>query len=291
MLHKDRVSASWFPHGSFVELTMYKYGYNKCAPLHHCGPWHWDSFVFHYVISGKGVVHSTDDSGDIHEYVIEPGQGFVFWPGQVNSYTADKDDPWEYYWIEFGGIRAQDVITQAGLTYNNPIYTTDNTTEKDVMVRELVKIVENDKRPPMELIGCLYGFLSGLVGSSSCRNIADNNKMPDFYVKKALDYIEQHYTRELTIQEIADYCEVHRSYLHRIFISCLDSSPKQFLDKYRVRKAVDLMLTTGYSIGEIRELVGCSSQASFNKVFKRIMECTPQDMKREISRTLRAVRK
>jgi len=290
MLHKDWISESWFPHGSFVELTIYKYGYHKCIPLHHCGPWEWESFVFHYVMSGKGVLYSTDDSGNTHEYVVEPGQGFMFWPNQVNTYIADKDEPWEYYWIEFGGIRANDVVTQTGLTYNNPVYIADNALEQSVMVRELVNIAKNDKRPPMELIGCLYGFLSGMVGSSSSRNVTNKNKMPDFYVQKALEYIEQHYMRDLTIQEIADYCEVHRSYLHRIFISCLDIAPKQFLSKFRIRKAMELLLTTDYSVSKIGELVGYTSHVNFTRVFKRVMGRVPQDMKRQVARTVKAER-
>jgi len=280
MRQKDIITESWFPHGRFSDLTMYRFGHHYCKSGHVCGPGIWNNFLFHYIVSGKGKLFSSDENGIVTEYDLEPGQGFAFWPGQENIFIADMDDPWEYFSVEFGGMRAKEAVIQAGLLYNSPIYTADDPSEKALMAKELAFIVKNATKPPMELIGHLYGFVSALIQSSSKRNLADKESQEDLYVQKAIDYIKKYYANDLTIQEITDYCGVHRSYLHRVFINCLNISPQQFLIRFRVRKACELLITTEYSIGEISKMVGYIDQLNFSKIFKREMKKSPREWRK-----------
>ena len=55
-------------------------------------------------------------------YVLGPDQGFLICPGLVNTYFADKKDPWKYVWLEFGGLRAEESLGAAGLGPLQPIY-------------------------------------------------------------------------------------------------------------------------------------------------------------------------
>ncbi|MCL1863746.1 MAG: AraC family transcriptional regulator [Defluviitaleaceae bacterium] len=280
MRQKDIIKEFWFPHGRFSDLTMYRFGHHYCKSGHVCGPGVWDNFLFHYVVSGKGKLISLNEFGAGKEYDLEAGQGFAFWPGQLNTFIADENDPWEYKSVEFNGLRVKEAMLQAGLTYNSPIYTSNNSQEHELMYKELDFIVNNATRPPMELVGHLYGFLSALVQSSSMRNLADNDSLQDVYVQKALDYIEQFYHRNLTIQEIADYCAVHRSYLHRIFINCLNTSPQQFLINFRMRKACELLITTDLPVNEISEMVGYTNALNFSRIFKQEMNKSPREWKK-----------
>lgn len=280
MRHKDIIKEFWFPHGRFSDLTMYRFGHHYCKSGHVCGPGVWNNFLFHYIVSGMGRLSSSNEDGIVTEYEIKPGQGFVFWPGQLNTFVADYDDPWEHISVEFNGLRAKEAMIQAGLTQRGPIYTSDNPYEHEIMVKELSFIIKNASRPPMELIGHLYGFVSALVQSSSKRDLSDKDSLQDVYVQKSLDYIEQYYHRDMTIQEIADYCSVHRSYLHRIFTTCLGTSPQQFLISFRMRKACELLITTDYSIGEVGEKVGYSDALNFSRIFKREMKKSPREWKK-----------
>lgn len=48
------------------------------------------------------------------------GQGFLIAPGQVTTYRADEQEPWEYTWIEFDGLRAHEALNLAGISGQNP---------------------------------------------------------------------------------------------------------------------------------------------------------------------------
>ena len=101
----------------FVDLNLYQYGWERTEPLHSYGPYRRNHYLFHYVISGKGVLYAEE-----HRYPVEAGQGFLILPGQTTTYCADEQDPWEYTWIEFDGLRVRESLTRAGLGAANPLH-------------------------------------------------------------------------------------------------------------------------------------------------------------------------
>ena len=107
---------SVFPNENFIDLGLYQFGKEQCAPAHSFGPTSRNHYLFHYVLSGTGKLMADDSKGQTHEYQIRSGQGFMLFPRQINTYVADPVLPWEYVWIEFDGMRAKEVIETAGLT-------------------------------------------------------------------------------------------------------------------------------------------------------------------------------
>ena len=111
----DNYLFSVFPNENFIDLALYQYGWEQCAPAHTFGPVAKDHYLFHYVISGTGVLSAQNKNGKSHEYHIKSGEGFMLFPQQVCSYWADVNLPWEYVWIEFDGLRVKESLQLAGL--------------------------------------------------------------------------------------------------------------------------------------------------------------------------------
>ena len=105
-----------------MDLTLYQYGYEQCLPLHSYGPFVRNHFLFHYVISGKGTLLVDDENSQSTEYQLQGGMGFLIEPDCVNTYFADRKDPWEYAWIEFSGLRAKEILEGSGLSSDSPVY-------------------------------------------------------------------------------------------------------------------------------------------------------------------------
>ena len=96
---------SVFPNENFVDIGLYQYGWEHCAPAHSFGPSARNHYIFHYVISGTGTLMADNSAGETITYQVKSGQGFMLFPGQINTYIADTDFPWEYTWVEFDGLR------------------------------------------------------------------------------------------------------------------------------------------------------------------------------------------
>lgn len=110
-------SFALFTDKNFVDCTLFQYGWEKCDPHHSFGPAARNHYLFHYIISGKGLFVSTDSSKKDTEYHLHAGQGFLISPGQTNTYIADSLDPWEYAWVEFDGLKAPEIIALSGLSF------------------------------------------------------------------------------------------------------------------------------------------------------------------------------
>lgn len=118
----DKLSFSIFPNENFLDVRLYQYGWEQCAPLHSFGPFVRNHYLFHYVLSGHGQLDAADQHGTVRHYPLNPGQGFLIFPGQITTYSAREDDPWKYVWLEFDGLRVAEYVDQAGLTPDQPIY-------------------------------------------------------------------------------------------------------------------------------------------------------------------------
>lgn len=270
-------SFSVFPNENFLDLRIYQYGYEQCGPLHSFGPFIRNHYLFHYIISGRGSLDATGEDGvTTRRYELRAGQGFLICPGLINTYFADEADPWKYVWIEFDGLHASESLRYAGLTAAQPVYQPDEE-EKGTQVRDLMLyIAEHPDASPLHLIGYLYLFIDALLQTSSTRLSTQGNQLKDFYIQEAVNYIEQNYQRNLTVEEVADACRLNRSYFSKLFKENMGCPPQEFLIGVRLAKAAELMCSSDVPISEIAVRCGYSNQFHFSRAFKKHYKMPPQ---------------
>ena len=194
----------------FIDLNLYQFGWERTEPLHFYGPHTRNHYLFHYVISGKGRLYANET-----EYPIHPGQGFLIVPGQITTYYADEVEPWEYTWIEFDGLRAQESLRLAGISGKEPIYSSASREAGTKLEQQMLFIVNNGTADPMRLIGHAFLFLAQLVESSAHRRTQSTRRIRDFYIREALAFIEGNFQRVITIEEISAVCCLKRSYFEQ----------------------------------------------------------------------------
>ncbi|MBD5506629.1 MAG: AraC family transcriptional regulator [Lachnospiraceae bacterium] len=272
---------SLFPNDHFVDIRPYQYGWEKCAPLHSFGPFVRNHYLFHYIISGQGMLYSHATNGEIHEYNLEANQGFLICPGQINLYTADEKDPWKYVWIEFDGMRAEECLLQAGLTQDQPIYQPRNAEEGTKLQDQMLYFSENSTKSPIHLVGRLSLFLGDLIEFSSSQQKIEVQTQPDYYINEAVVYIQQNYHRDLTIDEVADFCKLNRNYFSRKFKKKMGCTPQEFLILQRMTNAAELMLLTDLPIKAIAAQCGYPNQLHFSQAFKKRYGLPPQEWRKQ----------
>ena len=278
-----------FPNENFIDLSLYQYGWEHCKPSHSYGPAARNHYLFHYVISGTGTLMSDDSAGRTHTYQIRSGQGFMIFPKQVNTYIADEKLPWEYAWVEFDGLKAKESLEMAGLTMDSPIYHPGARDLSLELKNEMLYIAKHSDQSPFHLIGHLYLMLDYLTRSSSKRLI-QTGKIRDFYIKEAISFIEQNFQNDISVEDIAGFCNLNRSYFGKIFRDTLGKSPQEFLISYRMSKAAELLKLTELSVGDISSAVGYLNQLHFSRAFKKIYGTSPRQWRNE-NKTVKSGRK
>lgn len=99
--------------------------------------------------------------------------------------------------------------------------------------------------------------------------------------KKILQYIEEHYHEDISLQELADYLNYSEAYFSTVFKQCFDENFTIFLSRYRVEKAKVMLEDITINVKEISEQVGYNDSNYFTKVFKRITGVTPSEYRRK----------
>jgi YesN/AraC family two-component response regulator len=100
-------------------------------------------------------------------------------------------------------------------------------------------------------------------------------------VRKAMAYIHEHYTEQISREELARYVNASEGHLARCFRQETGISPMAYLNRYRVNQAKMLLSTTSQSITAVALAVGFSDNNYFSRVFRQEVGCSPQVYRRE----------
>lgn len=272
---------SIFPNEKFIDLGLYQYGWERCKPAHMYGPAARNHFLFHYVLSGTGTLMANDKKKETKTYHIRSGQGFLLFPGQISTYIADETTPWEYTWLEFDGLRVKEMLDIAGFSPDQPLYHATARKHQENMMNEMLYIANHSEETPFHLIGHLYLFLDALTRSVSQVNLGNTGKMSDYYIREAINFIEQNFPYEISIEDIASHCGINRSYFGKIFHESVGRTPQEFLISYRMMKATELLKMTNLSISDIGNAVGYPNQLHFSRAFKNTYGVSPKNWRNQ----------
>ena len=276
MLAVDEFSFSIFPNENFLDVRLYQYGWEQCGPLHSFGPFVRNHYLFHYVLSGRGQLDAADEHGTTQHYPLNPGQGFLIFPGQITTYAAREDDPWKYVWLEFDGLRVAEYVDQAGLDLGHPIYCPLTPEQGQGVGDTMLYIAEHPNASALHLVGQLCLFLDALIRTSSSRRELSGGQLRDFYIQEAVNFMEHNYAQDITVERIAEVCGLNRSYFSKIFREAMGCPPQEFLIRLRLSKAADQLKGTDASIGSIAARCGYPNQLHFTRAFHKRYGLSPR---------------
>lgn len=255
-----------------VELYLVSCGIENCSSKHSYGPGQRDKYLIHYVLSGTGVFKVGDKS-----YIVMPGQAFIIYPDTTISYEADEKNPWTYTWVGFNGTMVDSYLDQAAITPNTHVITMSEDTSFHNIVKQMLSKKKLTYSNELIRQSLLLQLLAELIEfrQSSNSYYASYNYPYKVYVEQALYYISQEYMNNLSVNDLATHIGITRSYLNKCFNQILELSPKQYIIKYRMDKACQLMKSTRMNIMEITEAVGYNDSLTFSKAFKTYKGLSP----------------
>lgn len=95
------------------------------------------------------------------------------------------------------------------------------------------------------------------------------------YVVNAIRKIEEQFSEKISIENLADSMGISASYLSRRFKDITGHTFLDFLNKYRIQKAVKLLNTGQYKVYEISDMTGFGDYKHFCTVFKKYTLVSP----------------
>ena len=94
-------------------------------------------------------------------------------------------------------------------------------------------------------------------------------------IKKAIDYVENNFSEQITLGDLASVCCMSESALCRSFKAIMRQTPMEYIAVERIYKSLPMLTSREYSVTEVAEKCGFSGSSYYAEVFKRYMNCTP----------------
>jgi two-component system response regulator YesN len=101
-------------------------------------------------------------------------------------------------------------------------------------------------------------------------------------IQSILDFIDQHYMYQISLNDIADMFYLSHEHISRQFKKKTGEGVTQYILRKKMESAADLLLTSDYSIKAVGELMGFENIPYFYKMFKRTYQCSPGEYKDKI---------
>jgi AraC-like DNA-binding protein/DNA-binding response OmpR family regulator len=98
-------------------------------------------------------------------------------------------------------------------------------------------------------------------------------------VKRAVAYLHQNFARQISRWELAQEVGASEDYLSRVFNRELGLSPWEYLNRYRIYRAKELLHRTTDSISSIAQQVGFHDQRYFSRVFRSLTGVGPKEFR------------
>lgn len=259
-----------------VDLVLTECGYEKCDPRHY-----WEGYkgfhVIHVVISGRGTVKLGDEV-----YPVEAGEVFYIPPDREVIYRADDSEPWEYRWVGFVGTKAVITLNETVLPriISIPVENAGGLARRMEQIYDAA--CQGTERGDLMALGHMYFFLAQML--EACGSQGRDGDVGVEYVHRATDFIREHYAERVSVDVICQRLSISRSYLYKLFKRYYGVSPSNYLIRFRLEKARELLNAQQYPVNEVVERVGFANHPYFTKRFRLVYDMTPREYAKKLSK-------
>lgn len=150
--------------------------------------------------------------------------------------------------------------------------------EEEVINDAKFKYINFDKLADFKAIKV---YVKGVYHFISMKN---EDQGYSYYINKSIQYIKENYERNITLDEVAEYSQISKSYLSLLFKQETGINFSVFLINYRIDKSKKYMKESHYKIYEIAEKVGFDNPYYFSKVFKEKVGISYKDYQKKYFR-------
>lgn len=150
--------------------------------------------------------------------------------------------------------------------------------EQEEYTAEITRIVQSFGDSEEDLYDYFVSMLQAAMRIREQINNFQGNKL----LKKALDYIDEHFDQEaLSLSLVAEQTGMSPNYLSTIFSQNMQKTFIEYVTEKRIEKAKKLLRQTDKSSGEIAKEVGYRDSHYFSFVFRKLQGCNPREYRAE----------
>ena len=239
----------------------------------------WNRFAICRVIGGKGTLMINDV---VH--TVSQEEWFLLKPGMHVELQTNTEAPVRYQIILFSCValtRSQN--NWHGSTFDIPIMGKLHMSSNTRDIHELMNELVSGKRPTENPVNLRRKHLVHQL-LIQLMNQVKQAAPPVASMDLALEYMKDHYTEDLRMEQMAHMAGLSVNHFTRTFKRQLHMTPMEYILKQRMAKAKQLLFSSD-KIKAIAEQVGYRDEHYFSRMFKKKEGIAPTlYMKKKVNR-------
>ncbi|MFD0960483.1 AraC family transcriptional regulator [Paenibacillus chungangensis] len=249
-------------------------GTNIAKPNYRNGPRQTPYCNIHFI--HEGHVKLIYNGGQV---VLGKGDMFCKFPNTIYTYRiANPEHPLRMTWITFDGLQAREILLMTGFADEQPFQRGTVDKDMELLLQQMFQRCKGDSRKQlMTMYSLMYRIFSKLLPDAR----SSDAETPSDWVSKSLDFIHAFYTEKITVDDVARYVGLHRTYMSKIFTREVGMPPSEYLIKTRLEQGKKLLLESALSVTEIALSVGYPDIYSYTRAFTRQFGSSPNAIRKE----------
>ncbi|MGB7801231.1 AraC family transcriptional regulator [Buttiauxella sp.] len=248
--------------------------------------YHWHQCVeFLYISKGYGVVVV-----DNQHYTARPGRLFIFPPFRLHKVHVEASDKNQYHrttmHIEHSSVigilqafprqQAQFSALAASHVPAQIFDLSEQAEFMEVILSTFDKVDSTAHSTASEVAFMVMQIMAFLPAQPQ-----EFNPQQQTVAARIMQWVENNYSGKFSLDELAQFVGLSRSYTSRIFRQQTGGSIHEYLLTRRIKKSCDLLRTSPLSIDAIAQEVGFVEVTYFITCFKKMMNQTPLQYRKQ----------
>jgi two-component system response regulator YesN len=113
-------------------------------------------------------------------------------------------------------------------------------------------------------------------------SLLEDKKYMDPVVQQILQYIEEHYQEKIVLSDLEEVMHYSERYINLKFRKVLGTTVIEYLNRFRIQKALALLKDRNTVIAEVGFLCGIGDYKYFNHVFKKYIGCSAREYQNRV---------
>ncbi|WP_126246177.1 AraC family transcriptional regulator [Chitinophaga rhizosphaerae] len=233
-------------------------------------------------VSYAVLLHCFDGEGWIimgnKKFILKAGDAYIIPPFSAHSYGASTSYPWSISWMHIAGSSASEISDAVKLVQKDApvhtVYSEERNNLFNLMLKTLSKGFSVSNLLYANLI--LPNYLGSFIAADNFNSLSATIPAEENVIDEAIQFMRNHIEEKITVEEVARHSGMSVSFFFKQFKKNTGYSPVAYFNFLKIQKAIQLIHTTKYNIGEVGLKIGIDDPYYFSRLFKKQMGVSPR---------------
>lgn len=187
---------------------------------------------------------------------------------------------WDILWFHFkGGFDLQALHLQTQEDWVPPVVCPASSLVPHLMHSIIGELKE--RRPHFQEGANAYARAVIVTLFRSLKPKRDTPESADDVLTRLTHYIGRNMDRPITVTELSEHLQMSQRHLHRVTKHYAGETPKQFVQRRKLARAMELLSNSDLTIDQISRRVGFVDPLYFSRVFRKYVSVTPSEFRKK----------